>query len=166
MSSAPAEAPTRGTPPSPGAGQGFQKKYGPLPAWGWVLLAAAGAGAYLWHRSRSGATAATQDASSSNEADAGEDVQGQLAAIQTEIQDLEGEDSKGGGGGKEKKPTRHVSTGKETFNQIAKARDTSVAHLVSASEGAGEDKANLDRLHKWAQHPGSRRKGIVYYTSG
>jgi hypothetical protein len=166
MSSAPAEMPTRGTPPSPGAGSGFQKKYGPLPAWGWILLAAAGAGAYLWWRNRSGATAASQGASSSdNEADAGEDVQGQLATIQTEIQDLEGEDSTGGTTGKkDKKPTRHVSTGKESFNQIAKARDTSVAHLVSASEGAGEDKANLDKLHKWASHPGTRRKGIVYYT--
>jgi hypothetical protein len=58
-----------------------------------------------------------------------------------------------------------VSTGKETLNQIAKARGTSVAHIVAVSKAGPESQANLAKLLAWAAHPGTKRKGIVYYTS-
>lgn len=166
MSQPATESPARSaSPPSPG-GQGFfARKYGPLPAWGWILLAAAGAGAYLWYRNYSGANAATAAASTGTGTGTGTDDADQLATIQTEIQDLEGEVAKDDGGGtKGKKYTRHTSTGKESLDQIAKAKGTSVAKIVSDSEAGGEDKANLDKLHKWASHPRKREKGVVYYT--
>lgn len=37
----------------------FQRKYGPLPGWGWALLAGGGALAYFWWRSRSKTQAAS-----------------------------------------------------------------------------------------------------------
>lgn len=164
MSSPAPEAPAgRGTPPSPQGGNFFQRKYGPLPAWGWILLAAAGAGGYLWYRNRQGATAASTAASTGTTDPNAENDASELATIQTEIQDLEGSESSEGSKGK-KKYTRHISTGKESLDQIAKASGTSVAKIVSDSEAGGEDKGNLDKLHSWAGHPRKREKGIVYYT--
>lgn len=177
MSEAAPERPTRTAPPSSaGAGNAFTKKYGPLPGWGWAALAAVAAVGVWWYRSHSGASAAQAAASQDTTAATGDDIQGELATIQTEIQDLQGEESTeggtgsgsgGGGGGKGKKTSyRHVSTGKESFNQIAKARNTSVAHIVSVSKAGPEDAENLRKLEAWANHPGTRRKGVVYYTSG
>jgi hypothetical protein len=148
-----------------------------------ALAAVAGVG-YLWYRNRQGSQAA-QAASSTDQAAAqqavGDDVQGQLSTIQTEIESLQGAQSTdtdtggtsaggggGGGGGNPNPPpgkrVRHVSTGKETFNQIARADHTSVAHIVSVSKKSPESEANLDKLLAWASRPGTRRKGVVYYT--
>lgn len=173
--------PTRARPPSGAGASGniFQRKIGPLPGWGWAALAAVAAGGYLWWRNRKGAdaaqAAASTDASAADQA-VGDDVQGQLSTVQTELQDLQGEESTEGdttppnsgatGGTPKVKPTRHVSTGRESLNQIAKARGTSVAHIVAVSRAAPEKGPNLERLLDWAAKPGARRKGIVYYTSG
>ena len=168
--------PGRAAPPRTGGTSGiFQRKFGPLPGWGWMALAAVAGAGYLWWRNRQGAQAA-QAATSTDQtaaADAvGSDVQGQLSTIQTEIESLQGAQSTDtdtgttGTTGTEGKPklTRHVSTGKESFNQIARADHTSVAHIVSVSRKSPESRANLDKLLDWASKPGARRKGIVYYT--
>lgn len=177
--SEPAAETTRARPPSGAGASGniFQRKIGPLPGWGWMTLAAVAAGGYLWWRNRQGANAAqaaaSTDASAADQA-VGDDVQGQLSTVQTELQDLQGAESaegsttppNSGTGGDKAKPTRHVSTGKESLNQIAKSRHTSVAHIVAVSRAAPEKGPNLERLLDWAAKPGARRKGIVYYTSG
>ena len=159
--------------PPAGGSNVFQRKFGPLPGWGWMALAGVAAAGYLWYRNRQGASAADAGAASDTSGAVGDDVQGQLATIQTELQNLQGEESTEGsttpassGTGKTPAPTRHESTGKESLNQIAKSRNTSVAHIVAVSEASPENKANLAKLLAWAKHPGTRRKGVVYYTSG
>jgi len=180
MSEPAAETPTRASrPPSGGAsGNIFQRKFGPLPGWGWAALAAVAAGGYLWYRNRQGASAAQAAASTDQSAAAqavGDDVQGELATVQTELQNLQGSESQegettpansgtgGASGGSKTAARRHVSGGKESLNQIAKANGTSVAHIVAVSRRAPENRANLDRLLDWASKPGTRRKGVVYY---
>jgi hypothetical protein len=143
-----------------------------------MALAGVAAAGYLWYRNKQGASAATNTAAGQDTAAAvGDDVQGQLSTIQTEIQNLQGSESQEGsttpansgtgtpGGGTSKPAIRHVSTGKETLNQIAKGRNTSVAHIVAVSSSGPESKENLAKLLAWAKHPGTRKKGIVYYTS-
>jgi cytoskeletal protein RodZ len=175
MSQPATERPAGGPAAAPAAGGSnvFQRKFGPLPGWGWAALAAVAAGGYLWWRNRQGAAAAATDTgTASDTAAVGDDVQGQLSTIQTEIQDLQGTASSNGsttpansGSGTGSSTSfRHVSTGKETLNQIAKARNTSVAHLVAVSTAGPESKDNLAKLVEWAKHPGTRRKGVVYYT--
>jgi cytoskeletal protein RodZ len=139
-----------------------------------MALAAVGAAGYLWYRNKQGAAASSTAATDTTGA-VGDDVQGQLSTIQTEIQNLQGSESQEGSTtpvnsgtstpGTSSPGIRHVSTGKETLNQIAKGRNTSVAHIVAVSSAGPESKDNLAKLLDWAKHPGTRRKGIVYYTS-
>src|SRR5215468_2710343 len=175
MSETAAERPTRsaGPPsPAPGGGNILQRKIGPLPGWAWAGLAGVGALAWWYFRNRSGQAAADASAGEDANAAVGDDVQGQLSTIQTEIQNLQGEESQEGsttpansGTGTSPAPVRHESTGKETLNQIAKSRHTSVAHIVAVSKASPESKDNLAKLLSWAAHPGTRRKGVVYYTA-
>jgi len=179
MSEAAAERPARGPGAPPAGGPNiFQRKFGPLPGWGWMALAGLAAAGYLWYRNKQGASAATADTGTEDVSGAvGEDVQGQLSTIQTEIQGLQGAEAAegsttpansgtGSSSGSSSRPAiRHVSTGKETLNQIAKGRNTSVAHIVAVSTKGPESKENLAKLLAWAKHPGTRRKGVVYYTS-
>ena len=176
MSEAAAERPARGqSAPPAGGGNILQRKFGPLPGWGWAALAGVVAAGYLWYRNRQGASAAAAGAATDTAGAVGDDVQGQLSTIQTEIQGLQGEEATEGSttpansgtgtSGGSNVSYRHESTGKETLNQIAKSRNTSVAHIVAVSSTSPESKANLAKLLDWAKHPGTRRKGVVYYTS-
>jgi hypothetical protein len=172
-----AERPARPAPES-GGGNILQRKIGPLPGWAWAGLAGAAALAWWYFRSRgTGAGQATDSGTAAADpaAAVGDDIQGQLATIQTEIQNLQGEESQEGAttpansgtgsSGSSKPAIRHVSTGKETLNQIARGRNTSVAHIVAVSKAGPESAENLAKLVAWARHPGTKRKGIVYYTS-
>ena len=183
MSEAAAERPTRTSPPSSSGAPGnvFTRKFGPLPGWGWAALAGVGAIVYMWWRNKQGANAAAAASTPDTTGAVGDDVQGQLATIQTEIQDLQGEQStdtdkdndgsSGGGvnpggpdrGGKTRR-TRHVSDGKRSLNEIARSDHTSVADIVSASEAAHETEPRLDKLQAWARHPRTRCRGVVYWT--
>jgi len=172
MSEAQAETPTRAPAPSAGAsGNVFQRKFGPLPGWGWAALAALAAGGYLWWRNHQ-ANAASSSAATPDQtaADTGvnDDVAGQLSTIQTEIQGLQGEESSEGSTPNSTTPPakgkREVSGGAKTLNQLAKERGMSVAQIVSLSEASGENATNLAKLKAWAAHPGTKRKGVVYYA--
>ena len=176
MSEPAVERPSR---PGSSAGPGreanvFQRKFGPLPGWGWALAAAVAAGGYLWWRNRQSASSGAADLGTPAAGDqTGEatDFSGELGTIQSEVQQLQqteaGEEDQGTAKpGKQPKLARHVSDGKETLNQIARRRRTSVAHILAVSLAAPENRANLNRLDAWAKHPSTKRKGVVYYTSG
>src|SRR5215831_8018196 len=149
MSEAAAERPAGGGgAPAPGGGNILQRKIGPLPGWAWAGLAGVGALAWFYFRNKQGqnaASAATGDTlAATDESAVGDDIQGQLSTIQTEIQNLQGQESQEGSttpdnsgsssGGTSSPAVRHVSTGNETLNQIAKGRNTSVAHIVAVSQ--------------------------------
>jgi len=163
-------APERTAPPAPRDGGSFlTRKMGPLPTWGWITLGVVGGGAYLWFRNRSANAAAANAAASAPSAApaAGTDTSANDAVLQTEIQDLQGENSTQGKqikGLQNAQPKRHVSDGKQTLNQIAKAAGTSIPQLLADARSAPETGANLAKLEEWAKHPARKEKGIVYYT--
>jgi cytoskeletal protein RodZ len=87
---------TRSAPGAPGkppsGGTGFSRKFGPLPAWAWVLLAAAGGVGYIWWKNKQNASAASA-ASEPDTAEAdssGGDDAASIATLQSEIQQLQG----------------------------------------------------------------------------
>jgi hypothetical protein len=82
----------RQAPPKKTGDNIFSRKYGPLPGWGWSLLAGGGALAFFWWRSRKKAEAATTALSSS--ATAG--WEGAASALQREIDQLQGGATAGG----------------------------------------------------------------------
>lgn len=106
----PAAAPAspRTAPPSSGPSGGgsfWTRKLGPLPGWVWVsLIGATGAvGWYLWKQHQNAtdaaAAAAQTTAPSPDQATTDQtDFAGQIAALQAEIQDLEGQTTPTGGG--------------------------------------------------------------------
>lgn len=67
----------------------------------------------------------------------------------------------GGGGG----PYRQVASGKRSLAQIASDRGTTVADLVTVTEGSHISAVNLEKFLAAAAHPDRKlRKGTVYYT--
>lgn len=170
MSETAPERPARG-------GNFLTRKVGPLPAWGWAALAAAGAGVYFWYRNRQGQAAAAAPSAAGTPTGAqgtsgATDQAASIATLQDEIQQIQGElskdakEDKGSGGGKGKpKYARHVSTGKETFLQIAKAQSTTIGDIIAVSKRAPESDKNVAELEAWARHPHTRRAGVVYYTA-
>lgn len=94
-------------------GNFLTRKAGPLPVWGWAAIGAGGYLLYRWYSSRSSAstTAATTAAAGTSTSASGIDYAPQIATLQTEIQNLQGQVSQGesseggkgkgsGGGGK------------------------------------------------------------------
>lgn len=71
----------------------FTRKYGPLPGWGWSLLAGGAALAYFWwkHRQAQQAASTTAGTTGTSTAYSGTGYAGELASIQSEIQQLQGE---------------------------------------------------------------------------
>ncbi|MFZ0665049.1 MAG: fibronectin type III domain-containing protein [Acidimicrobiales bacterium] len=80
-------APKQGAPKS---GNILQKKYGPLPGWGWAVLAAGGALAFFWWRSRESKAAAATTAATAYTAISGSGWSGAANALQDEIDGLQG----------------------------------------------------------------------------
>ena len=86
------QAPER---PAGGGGFSLTKRYGPLPAWAWGLLGGAGlyAGYRFW-KVRQGAGAATAATTAAGDGQGtGIDYAPQIATIQSEVQQLQGEES-------------------------------------------------------------------------
>ena len=86
-----------------GGGDGFfTKKYGPLPGWGWSLIAGGAALAYLWWRSREKAAASSAAVTAVTASSSGTGYAGSIAALQQEIDALQGYSAStvsGSGGG-------------------------------------------------------------------
>lgn len=91
-------APERRTPPpssparSSSGNDFFSKKYGPLPGWGWAVLAGGVAVAYLLYRKYKAAQDAAAQQSNQSYTASGIDYGPQLATIQEEIQNLQAGD--------------------------------------------------------------------------
>lgn len=86
-----AEATQKAAPKTRGGDSFFSKKYGPLPGWGWALLAAGGALAFFWWKERKGQQATATTASTAMTAYSGSGWEGAVSALQAEIQQLQGE---------------------------------------------------------------------------
>ena len=88
------EAPTRGNvPPRPSGGSGLSRKFGPLPAWGWLLLAAAGGVGYIWYRNHQAASAASTATDTTGTDTSSTDDAASISTLQSEIQQLQGDES-------------------------------------------------------------------------
>lgn len=74
-----------------GGGDIFGRKYGPLPGWGWALLAGGGALAYFWWKKRQAAQAATTAATTTNVGSYTGFTSSNVATLQSEIQQLQGQ---------------------------------------------------------------------------
>jgi hypothetical protein len=125
-----------GKPPS--GGTGFSKKLGPLPAWAWVLLAAAGGVGYIWYRNHKNASAASTAADTATSGDtSGTDDAASIATLQSEIQQLQGElstqtptpNSGGGESGGGEKTTVLTVPRAETLAAYSKAQKWNPATL-------------------------------------
>lgn len=82
-------------PERPDTGSGLGEKIGPLPAWGWIALAAAGAvGVLLWLQRRNAASSSTTTTPSvaPSTADVA-NLQDQLATVNSQIRNLQGANS-------------------------------------------------------------------------
>ena len=95
MSEAAPERTARAPAPKAG-GNFFTKKYGPLPGWGWLALAATGGVVFIWYRNRKAAAAATTTSATTAAGTAATDTGNpgaDTAALQSEIQQLQGAES-------------------------------------------------------------------------
>jgi len=139
MSEAAPEAVRRPAAPAAG-GNVLTRKIGPLPTWAWLTLGLAGGVGYIWWRNRQNASATAADNTATDTAAAGTessgDDAGSIATLQSEIQQLQGEESTpppdigpplpGIGGGKVKVLTVPKA---ETLAAYAKSRKWNSATL-------------------------------------
>ena len=81
------------TPPPPSGGIGLQKRIGPLPAWGWIAIAAA-AGivgvVYLQYRRKASSASTSDTSGSTTDSSSSSDDLGNDEAILSQIRDLQG----------------------------------------------------------------------------
>lgn len=168
-----------------GGGNFLTRKFGPLPAWAY-LVGAALIG-YWWishHSSSSSSTPATGAKSTGGGGTAtttGNTVIRKGAIVIRVNQGTEPEDNDqpqppthGGGGGKHTSGTvyRHVvSEDNLSLDSLAKGRHTTVAHLIDVSEHGGRNMhmspANLAKFEAYVKGGTDKPmpKGLVYYTS-
>jgi hypothetical protein len=192
------EPATEVTPPGPSAGGGnvLTRKVGPLPTWAWLAIIGVG-GATVWliakHRQNAAAAAdagtaaggssgGCQDASGNDVPCDQLDSAGQIATLQTELQDLAQEVSqldKTGTVPPDQPPParlptffREIATGQQSLNAVAKARHTTVAHLeevtrASAGKPGGISAKNLAAFNAYVSKGTGHRmpRGLVYFTS-
>jgi len=86
----------RAEPSGGGIDAGLSRKYGPLPAWGWIAAAAGVGLIYIYMKNRSASSSAASDSGSTGAADStdtGNDTGASIATIQSEVQQLQGEES-------------------------------------------------------------------------
>lgn len=104
-----------------GADNFFTRKLGPLPVWAWAAIGAGGA--YLWWRHKQN-TAGASTTSAASTADTGTDYGPSFAAIQSEIQQLQGEESAEGSGDTDDNgtPTSGGGSGVSRSNRSPKVR--------------------------------------------
>lgn len=156
MSEPAAERPVRGSAPPPQRGNALTRKYGPLPGWGWAGLAAVAAVGVWWWRNRQ----ASQTGTATNTV-TGVDYSGELATIQSEIQNLQGGKSTGGS---TESWTMHTATGKHSLNQLAGQYGTSLAQFFTWQRESPLDQEGLQDIIEWMKFPDRKHSNIVYYT--
>lgn len=163
----------------------LQERIGPWPVYAYLLFLTVALGAwYLWDKHKNGGSAAAD----SGQAAAGETASAQDVpdyVFQTTIQNTqppEAPPTAGPTGPVTPTPpqnpgdptrlpasaTRHVATGSQSLASIAKARNTTVAHLITTSE-ANLDAKNLAAfkayLKKSPKGTAKLPKGLVWYGS-
>jgi hypothetical protein len=186
-------------PPAAGSGNFLTRKVGPLPTWAWLAIIGVGGAAVwlIWQRRQSAAadnantsSAGTggdcQDASGNTVPCDQSDEAGQIATLQTEIQDLEQKLSQSQTTPPPPDSTapnppgpisvppdirppsrgpkffREIATGGQSLNAVAKARHTTVAHLEevtrqSAGQPGGISAKNLEAFNKYVAKGTSHR---------
>jgi hypothetical protein len=142
---------TEATPrPSSGgkADQALSKKALGLPAWGWLLVAAGGGLLYWWYKNRQSSSSSTQAEQDAEDADetAGEvSPNDQAAAIQSEIQQLQGGVS-----------TAQSAAGAAQHSANLAGKNAEKQAAVNRSQGAALKK--LDASKDKAKTPPARKK--------
>lgn len=140
------------------------RKIGPLPTWGWVGITGGVIVAYELYKSRSSAAAAVSSGTGSSTVPqfVNQTYVSPGPPMAPHGEDNDKDDKGKGGTG----PFRQVATGTESLNQIAKARGTTVAHIIAITKASHIDDKNLKAFLAAAAHPGRKLpKGTVYYTS-
>lgn len=157
MSQAATEAPVRGAPsPSPSGGSGLTRKIGPLPVWGWVAAAAAVGVGFIWWRNHqaNAATAATSDTASG--VDTSTDDAASIATLQSEIQQLQGDEStdEKGKPPTDKEKTKEITVPRnETLAQLARAEKWTKATLKAVEALNGLSPASKLRKGEKIKRP-------------
>jgi hypothetical protein len=80
-----------GSPPSSTGGSGVTQKMGGLPVWAWVAIAAAGGIVFFVWRSKSSSTTASTADTSTDNSDAEANSLSQLAVLESQIRDIQGD---------------------------------------------------------------------------
>lgn len=86
-----ATARSAGKPAPKGGGGIFARKYGPLPGWGWALLAGGGALAFFWWRQRENKSTAATTAATAVSGTGATGWANAASALQQEIDSLQGQ---------------------------------------------------------------------------
>lgn len=148
-------APAGGAPPSSGGKLGvWGKKLGPVPVWGWASMALAGILIYMYikNKNSTASTSSTTAADASGDSAAAGTGAGQIpefvnqtyTTVTPPTEPTTGPAGPTGptgatgppGVAPPKAPDLLKANGKQSLAQLAKSRNTSVAHLVSVSEHA------------------------------
>jgi hypothetical protein len=175
------------TGPQGGPEGALQQRIGPWPVYVYLLVLTVALGAwYLWDKHKNGGSSAA--AADSGQAAAGETASAQDVpdyVFQTTIQNTQPPEAPTPAGPASPvtptptqnpgdptrlpaSATRHVSQGNQSLASIAKARNTTVAHLITTTE-ANLDAANLAAfkayLKKSPKGTAKLPKGLVWYGS-
>jgi hypothetical protein len=170
------------TGPQGGPGGALQERIGPWPVYVYLLVLTVLLGAwYLWDKHKNGGAAAA--ATDSGQAAAGETASAQDVpdyVFQTTIQNTQPPAAPDPSGPATPAPnpgdptrlpasaTRNVANGNQSLAGIAKARNTTVAHLITTTE-ANLDAKNLAAfkayLKKSPKGTAKLPKGLVWYGS-
>ncbi len=174
----------------------LRQRLGPLPAWGYLVILTIALGAwYLWDKHKAGKAAPAQQAAA-GEVTGAQDVPDYVFNSTTNVTVPPGSPplpapgpSPGPGPAKPPQvpppsgrphpspdipaplpqtPSRHVADGTQSLASIAKARNTSVAHLIAASEQHLDPK-NLalfrDYLRKSPKGTARLPRGLIWWGS-
>ena len=173
-------------PPAPKQGGNvFTRKIGPLPMWAWLAIGLGVIGVYYVWQSKQNSSASDTTSSDTGDDTNASQVPQFVNQTYTSVTPPAAPTSSSSststatatspagaaGASSAKQPWyRHVATGTETLAQIAKARGTTVAHIIAVSKSSsghgGENAANLKKFLAAAAKPNTKLpKGTIYYTT-
>jgi hypothetical protein len=144
-------------PPQQGKGGGLSKKYAGLPGWAWLGLAGVGAIAFWWWRSHQSSSAGT-----ATNTVTGTDYSGQIATLQSEIQNMQG--SQSSDTDVQRQWTPKVTSGHQTLHQLANANGTSPAGMFSWMRESPATEQQVRDFIEWYEHPNRKLNNLTYYV--